>query len=267
MQTLSQQIAASLPDLRRYAHAVMGSQKCGDNRVRVLLETLLDSPDQIRQGRSPRAELFRLFHSVLDRLARSIEGPTENEEPDSRLVEAVARLSPRRRQILLLTVLARFDANDIADILGVDQQIVSRRLQHARDRIQRRRRARILTVEEENGVATEMGRAVECLGHTVVGIAHTDGKAVSLARSASPELVLVDAKMREGHRDAVAQIRSTTNAPIIFISANPRKGSAARLRRNRGRRVDSDALQRTIMRALPWKSALRASIAEPLNAY
>jgi CheY-like chemotaxis protein len=179
----------------------------------------------------------------------------------------VARLSPRSRQILLLAVLARFEAEDIAEVLSIDQQIVVRRLQYARERIQRRLSARILIIEAEDVVASEMGRAVENLGHTVVGIAHTDGKAIKLARSASPELVLADVKMRDGHEEAVEQIRSTTKAPIIFVHANQRKSRGAGLRRPNGRHVDSDALQKTIMRALPWKSALRESLTGPLAAH
>jgi DNA-directed RNA polymerase specialized sigma24 family protein/CheY-like chemotaxis protein len=267
MRNLSQQIISSLPHLRRYAHAVTGSQRYGDNRVRVVLEILLQNPDQMRSGKSPRVEIFRLFHSVLDRLASSFHGVDLGSAAEPHLLDAVARLSPRSRQILLLAVLARFEAEDIAEVLGIDRQIVTRRLQYARDRIQRRLSARILIIEDEDVVASEMGRAVENLGHTVVGIAHSDGKAVKLARSVSPELVLADARLRDGHEAAVEQIRSTTKAPIIFVRPSRRSGRAAGPRRAGGRRVDSDALQKTIMRALPWKSALRESLTGPLSAH
>jgi DNA-directed RNA polymerase specialized sigma24 family protein len=266
MHTLPQQIVSSLPHLRRYAYAVTGSQKCGDNRVRVVLETLLENPGLLRRGRNPRAELFKLFHTVLHRLAGTDIGASGSDAVEPRLLDAVARLSPRNRQILLLTVLAHFEADDVADILGVSRKVVERRLQHARDRIQRRLSARILIVEDEDVAATEMGRAVESLGHTVVGIAHTDGRAVHLARSASPELVIVDANLSQEHRKTVAEICSSTKAPVIFVGAYPRQGGPARRRRAR-RHVDSDALQQTIMRALPWKTALRASVGEPLSAH
>lgn len=259
--SLSRQIAPWLPRLRHYAHALTGSSRRGDNRVRILLELLLADPGQVRRDQPVHIELFRLFHAVVQTLKSAADLPAEP-DVDAQVRRAVADLSPRSRQILLLSALVQLPDQDIASILGIDAQMVSRRLQYARERLQRRLSARVLIVEDERAIASEIERAVEGLGHQVVGIANNERNAVELARQSSPELVVVDAKL---HDDRTAQnIRTSTHVPVIVVEPQRRRGGARRRSQNH---VDSRALQKTIMRALPLKAALRESLSETLRAH
>ncbi len=66
--TLAQDVAAHLPLLRRYARALTGSQKSGDNYVAMLLETIITDPGELDGAGSSRIALYR----TLSRLWTSV---------------------------------------------------------------------------------------------------------------------------------------------------------------------------------------------------
>ena len=81
---------------------------------------------------------------------------------------------------------------------------------------------RVLIVEDEAFVAMDAEAILQAAGHEVVGIALSADEAVALAAKRSPDLVLMDIRLR-GTRDgidAAIDIRRVSELPIIFVTAN-----------------------------------------------
>lgn len=84
------------------------------------------------------------------------------------------------------------------------------------------RTLRVLIVEDEMIIAWNLKSAFEKLGCSVLPIAATAEKAVSLSRQERPDLVTMDVMLR-GDRsgiEAAAEIRAFSGVPIVFITAN-----------------------------------------------
>lgn len=82
-------------------------------------------------------------------------------------------------------------------------------------------KARILIVEDERIVQFDLGRRLERLGHSIVGLASRGEEAVAKAAELAPDLVLMDVRL-EGPMDgiqAARQIRATRQIPIVYLTA------------------------------------------------
>ncbi len=82
-------------------------------------------------------------------------------------------------------------------------------------------KSKILIVEDEGVVAKDIQMRLERLGYAVVGIAYSGDDAVETAGRFSPDLVLMDIKLR-GDMDgieAARQIRDRFNIPVIYLTA------------------------------------------------
>lgn len=238
MQTRSQRIARCLPELRRYAHALLGSRQSGDAQLRVMLEALLETPSAVKAKGDLRKELFRFFHTVVHTLQLPLDQPIDGDEmPERRLRNAIASLPPRGRETLLLTSLAGFDTTETAEVLGITVAGVQRELERAREQVRRRLSARILIVEDQAHQAARLEQMVESLGHSVVGIVPSDSEAVDAAREQRPELVIADV---HGNRSAETeeQIRQAVGAPVVSVrQSQPRRAATRRTTtRSRSRR-------------------------------
>src|SRR5262249_37924954 len=98
-----QDILRQLPHLRRYARALTGSQRIGDDCIRGSLEALLQEPGALTGGDGVRLQLFKLFH----RFAHTVETSTTElagfaDPMERQLGERLVALDPRDRQALLL---------------------------------------------------------------------------------------------------------------------------------------------------------------------
>lgn len=81
--------------------------------------------------------------------------------------------------------------------------------------------ARILVVEDESIVSRDIQNTLKKLGYDVAGAAANFEKALELAHSESPDLILMDI-MLKGEKsgiDAAEAINSILNIPIIFLTA------------------------------------------------
>lgn len=81
--------------------------------------------------------------------------------------------------------------------------------------------SRILIVEDELFAAMDIELAVLRAGHRVVGFAGTAARAIELAESAQPDIVLMDIRLvgdRDGI-DAAIEIRQRFDIPSLIISA------------------------------------------------
>jgi PAS domain S-box-containing protein len=81
--------------------------------------------------------------------------------------------------------------------------------------------ARILIVEDDRVVARDIQQQLSRIGHTVVGMTARGEDALALARSAQPELVLMDIRLEGGVDgiEAARQVREECRIPVVFLTA------------------------------------------------
>lgn len=85
-----------------------------------------------------------------------------------------------------------------------------------------RRPPRILVVEDEAIVAADIQDRLEVLGYEVAGWATTGEEALELARTESPDLLLMDIMLKGPMNgiQAAQQVRESMSLPVIFLTAN-----------------------------------------------
>ena len=81
---------------------------------------------------------------------------------------------------------------------------------------------RILVVEDELVVATDIQQRLVSLGYEVPSIASTGEEAVQLAAEGKPDLVLMDIVLPGGMDgvEAANQIRQQLDIPVVFLTAH-----------------------------------------------
>ncbi|HSO24821.1 MAG TPA: sigma-54-dependent Fis family transcriptional regulator [Chondromyces sp.] len=80
---------------------------------------------------------------------------------------------------------------------------------------------KVLVVEDESVVASDVQNCIRKIGHEVAGWATTAGEAVSLAESTRPDLVLMDIRLGGGDDGitAAGKIRERFDLPVVFLTA------------------------------------------------
>jgi CheY-like chemotaxis protein/DNA-directed RNA polymerase specialized sigma24 family protein len=221
---LAHSIAEHLPYLRRYARALCGTQKSGDAYVRACLEAIVADTSVIGEDVSPRVGLYRLFHKLwgsanVDMRAYSTVRTRSGVE------RRLGDLTPARRQALLLTAMEGFNVSDTARILEVGEDDVKQMVAQAVREISDQPSTKVLIIEDEPIISLDLQSIVREMGHTVAAIATTRDEAVRAARKTEPGLVLADIKLADGSSgiDAVRQILSEVQVPIVFITAYPER--------------------------------------------
>jgi CheY-like chemotaxis protein len=222
--SMTQALAPHLPYLRRYARALTGSQAGGDAFVRATLTALLSGEHALDESLPPRVALYGLFHRIWSSTAHFDdvgEGLTVNTTPEDRLLS----LSSSRRAALLLTAVEAFSLEETGTILGETPEAVEREIVDAQRTIERELVSKVLIIEDEPIIALDLENLVTDLGHEVVGTAATRDQAVKLALLKKPGLVLADINLGEGGSgiDAVSEILTSFDIPVIFITAYPEK--------------------------------------------
>jgi CheY-like chemotaxis protein/DNA-directed RNA polymerase specialized sigma24 family protein len=223
---LANAIAEHLPYLRRYARALSGTQSSGDAYVRACLDAIVADTSVLGKDLAPRVGLYRLFHRIwgtTDPEARSLAGTGE---PATNAVEQkLVELTPAHRQALLLTAMEGFNISETAIILGVPEAQVKEMVGQAVREISTQPSTKVLIIEDEPIISLDLQSIVKEMGHTVAAIATTRDEAVRAARRTEPGLVLADIKLADGSSgiDAVRQILSEVQVPIVFITAYPER--------------------------------------------
>jgi CheY-like chemotaxis protein len=224
--SVTQTLAPHLPYLRRYARALTGSQSSGDAYVRAALSALLTGDSSLTEGVSPRVGLYRLFHAVWSSASHRLEDRNVETEiglgtPEGRL----RSLDAERRAALLLTAVEAFSLEETGFILNKSAAEVERSILDAQNTIDRQLASRVLIIEDEPIIALDLENLVTELGHKVVATAATRDEAVAKALAERPGLVLADINLGEGGSgiDAVTEILSSFDIPVIFITAYPEK--------------------------------------------
>jgi len=144
------QIVPFIPNLRRYARALIGDREGADDLVQDTLERAWAKLHLYRRGTDLRAWLFTVMHNVhVNRVrAARITDPLEDEMPelaqrapqgDGLLVRdldrAITRLPAEQRAVLLLVTLEEMSYEQVAGALGIPIGTVMSRLSRARDKL------------------------------------------------------------------------------------------------------------------------------------
>jgi CheY-like chemotaxis protein len=83
------------------------------------------------------------------------------------------------------------------------------------------KRLRILVVEDDFIIAMLLGETLADIGHEVCAVVATEQEAVAAAAQYLPDLLIVDARLREGDGiSAVDRILSTGFVPHVFVSGD-----------------------------------------------
>jgi len=221
--SMTQTLAPHLPYLRRYARALTGSQESGDAHVRAALQALLTGEGNLPSGVPPRVGLYRLFHAIWQSGAGQYDeaAGTVARGPDDRL----RALTASRRAALLLTAVEAFSPEEAAFITDETLEEVEKAILDAQKTIDNQLANRVMIIEDEPIIAMDLENLVTELGHKVVAVASTRDEAVAKAHAERPGLVLADINLGEGGSgiDAVSEILTSFDIPVIFITAYPEK--------------------------------------------
>lgn len=217
-------VTSMLPFLRRYARALTGSQKRGDEWVRLCVEVLREEPLEAQEY-DTKQKIFSLFH----RLRQPFDALEEREAAaggvPGRLKAQLSEIPVLQRQMLLLTALEGFTIEDAASVLNVSRDDAEAALSEARNELRRVASVRVLVIEDEAVIALDVAKIVQNAGHQVVGIAATEKNAVDLARKHSPHLVLADIQLKGSDNGiaAVREIMKGLEVPVIFVTGFPER--------------------------------------------
>ncbi|MCQ4161416.1 response regulator [Roseomonas sp. GC11] len=197
------ELLRSLPPARRYARALSGSQVAGDALVAAAL----------REGLPPLPARLALYAGVT-RLAPPPAEPAMG-----------ASLSPRARQLLLLTALEELPVAEAALVVGVTTDVAETELDEARAALRDAAATDILVIEDEPIIAMDVRQLVEACGHRVVGVAASEAQAVRMAQERKPRLILADVNLGAGGDgiSAVNRIQREVQVPVIFVTAYPER--------------------------------------------
>ena len=218
----SQAVAPYLAYLRRYARALTGSQEGGDAYVRAALNALASRSQTLDPAHPARLGLYKIFHAIWVSADRPEAVPEALDDgPDARL----RALSASARAALLLTAVEGFSLEDTAVILGQTPQAIEETVMRAQRAIESGLASTILIIEDEPIIALDLENLVVELGHRVVASATTRDQAVQAAEAHRPGLILADINLGEGGSgvDAVNDILTSFDVPVIFITAYPEK--------------------------------------------
>jgi CheY-like chemotaxis protein len=217
----SESMVRVLPYLRRYTRALTGTQERGDRYVRQFLEAVLADPELVSNESEPKHETFKAFHQICSGLEPASD-PSDL-DVDGELERQIASLPALDRQVLLLVSLEGFSVASAADILGIPAEEAREKLLQARLDLQKDAGARVLVIEDEAVIAMDIVVTVRSAGHTVVGVADTEAKAVALSEEFRPDLILADVQLKDGDSgiEAVEKIMRISQVPVIFVTGFP----------------------------------------------
>jgi CheY-like chemotaxis protein len=221
--SIAAEIAPQLPYLRRFSRALSGTQASGDAYVIGTLEALVEDPASFPRTIPARLALYQVFLRLWSSMALNME-PTkevEGDTPEQRL----ERLTPRSRQAFLLTTMEGFSADEAATIMRIGEAEVTTLVTQATHEIAQQIATDVLIIEDEPIIALDLQSIVEELGHSVAGVARTHREALAQVALHSPGLVLADIQLADGSSglNAVNEILTTVDLPVIFITAYPER--------------------------------------------
>lgn len=224
--SLSAQIGTNLPFLRRYARALTGSSSSGDTYAAATLEAILSDPAQFDAAHGPKAGLFRVFHAIWTSSGAQIDAETDLSGLQAKARDHLHRLTPNTREALLLHTVENFDITPLAFVMDSSADEVARLVDIAYAEMAKTMRGKVMIIEDEAIIATDLESIVAEMGHAVTGIARTETRALDLAAEEKPDLILSDIQLADQSSgiDAVNRILERDgDLPVIFITAYPER--------------------------------------------
>lgn len=223
--SLADRLAPQLPLLRRFARALSGTQERGDAYVVAMLEALVADQSLFDVRLPPRVATYAAFLKVWNAVPLNHDTETAERRPAEAAERRIETLTPESRQAFLLAGLEDFSLADVATIMGRSESDVRRMIDDAGREIAEQLATRIMIIEDEPLIAMDIESLVNDLGHSVVGIAATRSEARSLATQSRPGMILADIHLADGSSgiDAVNDILTGTDVPVIFITAYPER--------------------------------------------
>jgi CheY-like chemotaxis protein len=221
--SVSQQIAAFLPFLRRYARALTGNQGSGDAYVMATIQAMVEDPQLAKLGSNPKVSLYRLFSKIWNSVAlNTAPGARDPKLPAD---HHLSNITPLPRQAFLLMSLEGFNEADAAQILDIDVAALREHVAESGRELAEEIATDVLIIEDESLIAKDLEGLVESLGHEVIGVARTRSEALEIAKTRKPGLILADIQLADGSSglDAVNDLLKTFEVPVIFITAYPER--------------------------------------------
>jgi DNA-directed RNA polymerase specialized sigma24 family protein len=221
--SISDELGKNIPYLRRFSRAMTGSQQSGDSFAAAALEAIL-ADRSVLNGSSTKVALFKVLYGIW----ASAGAPVEQGEKGAR-AKAQARLESltnNSREALLLHTIEGFTFQEIAEIIGVEQDEAKELVSIARREMADSATGSVMIIEDEAIIAMDIETIVAEMGHRVTGIARTRDEAVKLAKDDLPDLILADIQLADNSSgiDAVNDILAALGVrPVIFITAFPER--------------------------------------------
>lgn len=186
-----------------------------------LLQALVDDPVGVQIGNETAVDLFKAYTMVW----KSADLGDGSEGPASGAQKNLAKLTPISRQAFLLTAVEGFSPGETARILDVFEDQIGDLIDQAGREIGEQVATSILIIEDEPLIAMDIEQLVMGLGHEVTAIARTQSEAVAFIEDRKPGMVLADIQLADGSSgiDAVNEILTKINVPVIFITAYPER--------------------------------------------
>ncbi|PPD46576.1 MAG: response regulator [Methylocystis sp.] len=224
--SVSRDISAHLPYLRRFARALVGTREGGDAYVLATLEAMVADPSRLRAHDDHRISLYRLFLQIWSAAPINAHtdpvGAAHADGDERRNLDAIS-LKPRIA--FLLSALEGFDLEQVAETLDVSEAEAEALVELANSEIAEQIATDVLIIEDEPLIAHDLRSIVEELGHRVVGMARTHREAIASIGDAEPGLILADIQLADGSSglEAVNEILGSMSTPVIFVTAYPER--------------------------------------------
>ena len=223
--SLSASVAPHLPYLRRFARALTGTQGSGDTYVAAVLESLIADAAILQSASNVKIALYKTLCTLWGSVPINSFSDAAQPSWEATVQGRLAHIPGPARQVFLLSAVEGFDRKDIGEIIQQSDGEVETLFDDANRQISEMIASDILIIEDEPLIALDIEDTITSLGHRSVGIARTHKEAVKLAREKKPQLVLSDIQLADGSSgiDAVNDILSSFDVPVIFITAFPER--------------------------------------------
>lgn len=216
-------ITPHLPQLRRYARALTGSQASGDSYAAAALVAIMENPQTLDMNLGPRVGLFRVMNDIWHSSSERAQMPT----PDMSGLPAqqhLANLTVEAREALLLATVEEFSAGEVGQILRLSEQDAETTITKALSGIADSLSGRVLIIEDEAAIALDLQNILAELGHKITGVASTQGEAVTLGLAERPDLIMADIRLADETSGIAAVDELLTKVgeiPAIFVTSFP----------------------------------------------
>lgn len=216
-------IKERLPQLRRFARALIGDQNSGDALVLATLQRITKDKKILDEASTPTIALYKAFNDVFQSPAgQQCMADLEAKNFPYGCDATLSDLSLETRQAFLLTTMEQFSSEAAAEVLGLAQEEFERLNQASREEVAEQLSASVFIIEDELFIASDLEEIVTGLGHFVVGTARTREEAVKKLREVPADVILSDINLADGSSgiDAVNELlKVQTDISVIFITA------------------------------------------------